>query len=92
VRVHDVSVDTLLSLRRGLGPLTAVSALLTIWALSSASLLSAPLAVLFVVAAFCWNMSRFDVPDRAQAADRGCAGCADGCVECRERIEAPEAA
>ena len=87
MRVHDGIVDTRLPLRRGLGPLTALSALLTIWALWSTSWVSAPLALVFVVTAFCWSMSRFDLPGRGDAEKRDCTGCAAGCAGCRERIE-----
>jgi hypothetical protein len=85
-------VDTLLPLRRGLGPLTAILALLTIWALWSTSWVSGPLAVLFVVAAFCWSMSRFEQPGRGRAVEVACGGCAAGCVGCREHIDLPESA
>ena len=76
----------LLTTHRLLGPATAASGVLALVALANSSLLGAPLAVVFVVAAFLWSLSRADGPPRPRPAD--CDGCAAGCVRCRERIDA----
>lgn len=67
-----------------LGALVAVSGLATLWAIYAQSMAAGPLAIAFVGLAFWWSLVRLDpapVPAR-------CSGCATGCVECRERIDA----
>jgi hypothetical protein len=75
-----------LSLRRLLASLTVASGVLVVLTLGVAPLLGAPLAVLFVLSAFGWNLVRADPAPRS--ASGVCAGCVAGCVGCRERIDA----
>lgn len=78
---------------RRLAVLTAVSAVLAAWTLAERSLLAIPLSVVFVLAAFGWSLSRIHVEAvegfPAPPTDPICTGCRGGCVECRERIDAP---
>jgi len=66
-----------------------LSGIMTFLALGVGSLLAAPMAIAFAVAAFWWNLNRpggagpWPVP-----AIGPCRGCLRGCVECRERIDA----
>ena len=76
-----------LSVRPLLAPLTLVSGLLTVWTLAYGELVGAPIAVVFVIAAFAWHLTRSDpfaVPAALPTA--GCTGCRAGCAGCRERI------
>lgn len=79
-------MDFVIPHSRTLGPLTLGLGALTICAFFVLSWTAAPLALLFVVAAFVWSLSR--VLDPAPAGTSGCTGCAAGCVRCRERIDA----
>ena len=72
--------------RRVLAGLTVLSALLVLWAMSTASPASAPLALLFVGLTFTWHITRPD-PRPATGRASGCDGCAAGCARCRERID-----
>ncbi|WP_214405387.1 hypothetical protein [Pseudonocardia lacus] len=76
---------------RGLFLLTALTAVLSAWALSERSELAIPLSVLFVLAAFGWSLSRVHEEAAGSPIPAGgvCAGCRAGCVECRERIDRP---
>ena|SRR5689334_1067802 len=74
---------------RVLGFAAVVAGIMTFLALGTASLMSAPTAIAFAVTAFWWNMTRPSPPAMAAGAPLGlCRGCARGCVECRERIDA----
>jgi hypothetical protein len=68
-----------------LAVLTLASAGLLYRATADAALLAAPLALVFVVAAFLWSLDRA-APVAAGPPDP-CPGCAAGCVECRERLD-----
>jgi hypothetical protein len=86
---HNDTVNRLLaSCTRYLGAATAVSALCVLWAISTRSLLSAPLAVVFVGITFWWSITRLEPAFlRPVTADGRCGGCVAGCAECRERID-----
>jgi hypothetical protein len=74
---------------RGLALLTALTALLSAWALAERSALAIPLSVVCVLAAFGWSLARMHVEAVGvlPTAELVCSGCRAGCVECRERID-----
>ena len=76
-------------MHRLLGFATVLCGICTFLALSSASLLAAPMAIAFAVTAFWWNVTRPGGLGAPVVAALGpCRGCPRGCVECRERIDA----
>ena len=73
---------------RHLGAATALTALCALWAISTRSLLAAPVAVVFVGIAFWWSLTRVEPAFlRPATAEARCGGCAAGCAQCRERID-----
>ena len=82
-------------LARFLGPVVIVSGALTVWSLWERAWAAAPLAIVFVTAAFFWTIGRpatFGTTSGNDGPHPRCAGCAAGCVECRERIDLGHAA
>lgn len=71
---------------RWYGPLTGITAVLTILAVWAGLWLSAPLALIFTLCAYLWSL---DLAEVSEADRDGCRGCAAGCVGCRERIDTP---
>ncbi len=71
-------------MNRLLASLPVLSGLLTVWAIWDRALIAAPLAVVFVTAAFVWSIRR---PAPGTGPGQVCAGCAGGCVGCREHID-----
>ncbi|WP_232666018.1 hypothetical protein [Pseudonocardia sp. TRM90224] len=67
------------------GPLTGLTAVLTIWSFWAAPVLAAPTTLAFVLAAYLWSLDLDVCGARVQ---RRCRGCRTGCIGCRERIEA----
>jgi hypothetical protein len=77
------------AVHRLLGIAAVLSGIMTFLALGAGSLLAAPMAIVFAVTAFWWNLMRpGDVGPRPAAAEGPCPGCLRGCVKCRERIDA----
>jgi hypothetical protein len=70
---------------RWYGPAVGLFATLMVLAVWAGSWISAPFALAFVGAAYLWSLGIS--PDAP--AEGPCAGCAAGCVGCRERIDSP---